>query len=192
MSVSDKRALGLVGSRNTESARLPDAEGIKKYVSRSSSSFGRLLRGTFELSTHGEAERLSAMLGLNTVCPEKASMGFWELLSNAIEHGNLEISMDLKSELLLSDQFESEVAGRQEREPYRNRRVTADFSVEPEVILLRVTDQGPGFNFRQYLNNEVAYDRPNGRGLFLARNYSFDTLEFFGKGNIVEGKIFLK
>jgi histidine kinase-like protein len=174
-----------------DQAQLPSAEGIKNYVSQSSSSFGRLVQGTFELRTHEEAERLSAMLALNTVIPERASVGFWELLSNAIEHGNLAIDMDLKTELLLQGKFEQEIALRHNLAEYRDRYATVEFSAAPKRVFLKVTDQGDGFDYKKILNQEVTHDRPNGRGIMLAQQFGFDQLEYQGKGNVVEGSIFI-
>lgn len=175
----------------TDHAQLPNAEGIKNYVSKSSSSFGRLVQGTFELRTHEEAERLSAMLALNTAIPERASVGFWELLANAIEHGNLEIDMDMKTELILQGKFEEEIALRQKLAEYRERFATVEFSAEPKRVFLKVTDQGEGFDYNKILSLDVTHDRPNGRGIMLAQQFGFDKLEYLGKGNVVEGSIFI-
>jgi anti-sigma regulatory factor (Ser/Thr protein kinase) len=174
-----------------DQTKLPSAEGIKNYVSQSSSSFGRLVQGTFELRTHEEAERLSAMLALNTVIPERASVGFWELLSNAIEHGNLAIDMDLKTELLLQGTFEGEIALRHNLAEYRDRYVTVEFSAQPKKVFLKVMDQGEGFDYEKILTQEITHDRPNGRGIMLAQQFGFDQLEYLGKGNVVEGSIFI-
>ncbi|WP_415715672.1 ATP-binding protein [Roseibium sp.] len=170
-------------------APLPNAEGIKSFVAQSSSSFGRLVQGTFEFQTHAEAERLSAMLALNSTSPERASVGFWELLSNAIEHGNLGIDLDLKTRLLNEGKFEEEVARRHALPEYRNRTVTAEFRSEPDRTLLKVSDEGEGFDFEDILNREMSLDRPNGRGIKLAQQFGFDRLEYLGKGNVVEGCI---
>ncbi|MBO6507670.1 MAG: ATP-binding protein, partial [Roseibium sp.] len=116
-------------------------------------------------------------------------VGFWELLSNAIEHGNLDIDMDLKTELLLQGKFEEEIALRQGQEKYRERFATVEFSAQAKEVFLRVTDQGEGFDYDKILNQEVTHDRPNGRGIKLAQQFGFDRLEYLGKGNVVEGCI---
>lgn len=177
------------GEMEPKQAPLPNAEGIKSFVAQSSSSFGRLVQGTFEFQTHAEAERLSAMLALNSTSPERASVGFWELLSNAIEHGNLGIDLDLKTRLLNEGKFEEEVARRHALPEYRNRTVTAEFRSEPDRTLLKVSDEGEGFDFEDILNREMTLDRPNGRGIKLAQQFGFDRLEYLGKGNVVEGCI---
>lgn len=165
---------------------LPSADEIKHYVMQNASAFGRLKEGTFEFTTHAQAEHLSAMLALNTPFPEKASMGIWELLSNAIEHGNLGIDMELKAELLTKGKMLEEVESRHAQKPYADRVATAEFKVMKDRIVLRVTDEGEGFDFVSILEGEMPMDLPNGRGIKMANQVCFDEMQFSGTGNQVE------
>ncbi|WP_428645118.1 ATP-binding protein [Roseibium sp.] len=173
----------------TSRIRFPDPEGIREYIAQSSSSFGCLLQGAFQFTTHEEAERLSALLALNTPDPERAAMGIWELLSNAIEHGNLEIDMELKADLLMQDAFQDEIRRRHTQSPYRDRFAIAEFSRGPDRVTLKVTDQGKGFDFETYLSADFPVDGPNGRGIKIAQQFCFDTLRYEEPGNVVEGTI---
>ena len=164
-------------------------EAIQQYVAENKPAIGRLLSGEFEISTMVEAEKLSTMLAAHTPCPDRSSMGFWELLANAVEHGNLEIDYDTKSALLLNGQIEDEIERRLGMEPYRSRVVNVKFKCTKEHVWLRVTDQGAGFDFKAALDAEMPMDRPNGRGILVARNLCFDTLTYEGSGNTVEATI---
>jgi len=170
----------------SDTPTLPSADQIKHYVKQNASAFGRLTKGRFEFTNHTQAEHLSAMLALNTPFPEKASMGIWELLSNAVEHGNLGIDMDLKGQLLTDGKLLEEVERRHTVKPYSDRVAIADFETFPDRIVLKVTDQGDGFDFERALEGELPLDRPNGRGIKLASMVSFDELNYSGNGNHVE------
>lgn len=165
----------------------PSGDEICEYVAAHHSSFGRLLEGHFEFKTHAEAERLSSMLALNTPDPARASLGFWELFSNAVEHGNLEINMDEKTKLMLNGRLMEEIDRRQSEEPYRDRYVTVHFCAREADVTIRVIDQGEGFDHLKMLSFEPSPDRPNGRGIQMALQMCFDSLRYEGNGSVVEG-----
>ena len=141
---------------------------------------------TFEISTLEEAAELSEQLSRKFPSPETVATGVWELLANAIEHGNLEISHAEKTELLLADRFDQEIRSRQQRPDFGRRRVKVHFQKKPESICLRIEDEGKGFDFDRYLDSEACLTAPNGRGIAIARSLSFDELIYHGCGNVVE------
>ena len=57
-------------------------------------------------------------------------------------------------------------------------------------LIFTIRDGGPGFDWRAYLefSPERAFD-PNERGIALARQMSFSSLEYQGNGNIVVARI---
>ncbi|WP_346911473.1 ATP-binding protein [uncultured Roseibium sp.] len=168
----------------------PDpVEAIQQYVSQNKPVIGRLVSGEFEITTLNEAEKLSTMLAANTPFPEKASLGIWELLSNAVEHGNLEIDQQTKAELVMSGKIEDEIRRRLQSGSYRDRVVRVFFKCSGSHVWLKVQDEGKGFDFEKVLNSEMPLDQPNGRGILVARNLCFDTIEYHGCGNEVVATI---
>lgn len=167
----------------------PSGDEIREYVAAHHSSFGRLLEGYFEFKTHAEAEKLSSMLALNTPDPARASLGFWELFSNAVEHGNLGIDMDEKARLMLNGRLMEEIDRRQLEEPYCDRCVRVHFCARPAEVTIRVVDQGEGFDHLRMLSFDPSPDRPNGRGIQMALQMCFDSLRYEGNGNVVEGRM---
>src|SRR5208283_674680 len=139
-----------------------------------------------EFRTLEEAERIAGMLAINYSSPEKVAVGIWELLSNAVEHGNLEISYDGKTKLLQSGEFLPEVQRRLLLRPYGGRVARVEFERSRERIRLRVSDEGPGFDFEHFLNADLPADRPNGRGISIARKMCLGRLTYQGRGNVVE------
>lgn len=129
---------------------------------------------------------------LASLCPvpDLAASGLTELLVNAIEHGNLGISYEEKKRLRLAGGWEAEVARRLALPEYHARAVRVRVVRQPGRLEFTVSDEGPGFDWRQYLDfvPERAAD-PNGRGIALARLMSFAQLEYQGRGNVVQAVI---
>lgn len=162
---------------------------IRDYISMNKPAIGRMLRGVFEISTFSEAEKLATMLASHCPNPDMAAIGIWELLANAIEHGNLEIDFALKSTLLMQGRLHSEIERRLKLPQYRARSVRVFFKRQPKLIRLRIIDEGPGFDFETALKAERPALAPNGRGLMLARTMTFSRIRFIGAGNIVDATI---
>ncbi len=88
--------------------------------------------------------------------------------------------------MLESGRFRKEIEWRLSEPPYAQRRVHVQFECRDEEIVLRVADQGPGFDFDAFIDAEIAIDRRNGCGISIARDLCFDRLTYCGAGNVVE------
>ena len=171
-----------------EPTKLPE-EAIRDYLAWHKSGIGRLISGQFEIRTLEQAEKLSTMLANNCPVPEKVSTGIWELISNAVEHGNLEIDFDEKMKLVLNGGLAGEIARRLEMPPFADRSALVEFKRTKTTIRIRVRDEGPGFDYAKYLNPDFSPGGPNGRGIMIATKFSFDKLTYRGRGNIVDAII---
>ncbi len=144
-------------------------------------SFGR-----FRIRDLQEAKLVS--LQVAHLCPEPQRVvgGISELLLNALEHGNLKIGYQEKGRLMRNGQWQQEIQRRLEAVENINGYVELEFDVSAERVLIRVRDQGDGFDWRPYLelDPERAFD-PHGRGIALARLSSFDSLAYRNNGNEV-------
>jgi anti-sigma regulatory factor (Ser/Thr protein kinase) len=120
------------------------------------------------------------------LCPEpqRVVTGISELLLNALEHGNLKIGYEEKSRLMRNGEWQQEVERRLDAPDNAEAYIELEFDVNDERVLIRVSDQGEGFDWRPYmeLDPKRAFD-PHGRGIALARLSSFDTLDYRGCGN---------
>ena len=122
------------------------------------------------------------------VCPDpaKALVGIMELLTNAVEHGIAKIDYDEKSELNLKGRWADEVLKRLDLP--ENRKKFAKFLIrrDDRRITIRIEDPGPGFEWKNYLGFSIerATDS-HGRGIAMANNLSFDSLEYSEQGNVV-------
>jgi signal transduction histidine kinase len=147
---------------------------------------GLLHTGSFRFRNLEEGNLLAYYLARVCPDPERTIQGMLELLVNAVEHGNLEISYAEKGALILEGCWRDEVQRRLNDPAYRNRYVEIHFRRQDDLLSFTIQDQGQGFDWNQYLefSPERAFDL-NGRGIAMAGKLSFDHLEYRGNGNTV-------
>ena len=146
-----------------------------------------LRQGEFFLRTPREARQLSILLATLFPSPETAVIGISELMLNAVEHGNLEISYAEKGDLLTSGRWEEEIESRLRLPRYRERKVRVEISRDDCEVCLSIIDQGPGFDPAAYLQIDPSRaTHPHGRGIAMARMMSFDAMNFKPPGNRVD------
>lgn len=157
-----------------------------------SSAIGLITSGSFELQTLNEARNLATMLTLACPKAEQVAIGLSELLQNAIEHGNLEIGFNFKTELLETGSLFQEIQERLEMAPYRERIVRVGFTRTEKEIVFTIQDEGQGFNWRKYLTiDDARLTSGHGRGIALAKMVAFSELNYNGSGNKVTARITL-
>ena len=107
-----------------------------------------------------------------------------EALLNALYHGNLEVSSDLKERD--PNLFEETARQRCQEEPYRNRRIFIDALVSREQARFTIRDEGPGFNPKSLPDptDPANLEKPSGRGILLMRSF-MDEIHFNEHGNQV-------
>jgi DNA-binding response OmpR family regulator len=134
-----------------------------------------------------EAADLALLLAEASLDPLRTVNGYSELLVNAIEHGNLGISYNQKSQLLKAGRWQEEIDTRLHSPQYVQRKVSVVLEKTPAACLVTISDQGEGFDWQNYLtfSTERAFDL-NGRGIAMSKAMCFDELEYLGKGNIVK------
>lgn len=115
-------------------------------------------------------------------------LGLSEIINNAIEHGNLGITFEEKSDALKASRFYPLALERALKEPYKDRVVTIESRVYPNKNRIEyfVSDEGAGFDWRilpDPKEKENLLNR-NGRGIMMAR-YAFDELTYNEIGNQV-------
>lgn len=115
-------------------------------------------------------------------------LGLGELISNAIEHGNLNITSEEKRMALAGrpSTMLNLYRSRLKNPELRDRLVHIDVSMSEEYCEWTIRDEGDGFDWMNMLQSPKDQD-VNGlreRGIYLCR-MRFDELTFEGKGNIV-------
>lgn len=140
----------------------------------------------YHVRTLEEVHIVSNLLSRECPSPEKVAVGLWELLLNAVEHGNLGITYAEKSRLIEEGAWEEEIRRRFTMPRYAARKATIKIEKFTGEIRFRVKDEGEGFDWIPYL--EISPERvfdTHGRGIAMSRHTSFHNLEYLGNGNEV-------
>jgi len=143
----------------------------------------------FRIQTFEEARRLAAKLSQYYPNPNQAETGLNELLINAIEHGNLNISFEEKQKILQDNAWINTVYERLFLIKNKQKKVIVKFEKTPGCITTHIKDQGEGFAWKKFLNRQPDFSA-NGRGIFIAQNFAFDSLEYIDNGSHVISRTF--
>lgn len=155
---------------------------VKKYRRM----LGLIKQSDFIFRTLEEAHDLTVFLANFFPEPERMVLGVSELLINAVEHGNLEITYEEKTELNRLGTWEQEIQRRLTLPEYAHKWVRVHYEKDEEEISLTISDEGNGFDWHRYLDIDPgrATDT-HGRGIAMSRLMSFDVVRYEGKGNSV-------
>jgi anti-sigma regulatory factor (Ser/Thr protein kinase) len=112
-----------------------------------------------------------------------------ELLLNAVEHGNLELSHQNHQKVLEQDGYEKLLGQHLARSRFKGRQVVVHVLYDrgTKSLIYRIADEGKGFNWRNVLNRShdaCSCEDINGRGIFLAQSF-FPSLLYNDRGNEV-------
>lgn len=140
-------------------------------------------------------QQASSLRGLDDTECFRLGVALNEALHNAVQHGNLELSSELRlgeggpdsaSEFgRIPQDFYTLAEMRRWQEPYRRRRVHVTVRESPDGGRYTVRDEGPGFDRHLLTQDPTAAEhisRPCGRGLFLIHTF-MDQVEFNERGN---------
>lgn len=125
-------------------------------------------------------------IGSLRLCDEKElvriGVALHESMSNAINHGNLELDSELRQEE--ESIYYELAAARKVMWPYCDRRVHVLASLNNDHLRFVIRDEGPGFNHKNVLDptREENIERIGGRGLLLIRSF-MDEVTYNSCGN---------
>lgn len=139
----------------------------------------------FRLRNLSEVLIVSQQLSEYFTDPDEVAIGIYELLINAVEHGNLGIGYDYKTELVRQGTWESEINRRMNLTENAHKEVDVSLVKNKHECALTICDQGKGFNWQHYLTMPLQQVRLHGRGLLIASHCNFDSLIFNAAGNAV-------
>ncbi len=145
-----------------------------------------LKNATFSLQSLKEAQALSRFIANACPNPKLALMGLGELLINAIEHGNLHLNYENKTQINSEENWIKFIEDKLNLPENKEKFVMVDFERSDKQIVIKIMDQGNGFDWQKYqsLDQSRMLDT-HGRGIFMAKNLAFQNLEYKGSGNEV-------
>lgn len=116
-------------------------------------------------------------------------MTLTELLTNAVEHGNLGITYQEKTDWILQGGNIMDLIRKRAAEPkYAGRKIKINYSIHEKASAFRITDNGDGFDWRKMLDRRAANDETHGRGISLSQSF-VQKLCYNDKGNQVTFQI---
>lgn len=174
---------------------LQDSENkreVTEQIKTHKKCFGLTSYSQWDLSTLRECRDMAVFIACYFPDPERVSLGILELLVNAVEHGNLGVSYEMKSKLIAKGNWEEEIKRRCALPQNKDKKVSVKYSKTDDVVELVIKDEGEGFDWSQYL--ELSPDRAtdsHGRGIAMSKMLSFDEMEYLGCGNEVVCRVAL-
>lgn len=115
-------------------------------------------------------------------------MGLNEMIVNAMEHGNLNVTFDEKTKAQEEGRLFDFMSERRQLPEYRDKKVLIDYFFDDTKVIYRITDSGPGFDYKKIMDrvkNEVnQQELSHGRGIIMTQAV-FDKVEYNKKGNQV-------
>jgi CheY-like chemotaxis protein len=132
----------------------------------------RLVEAVVEV---GLCDRLGAM---------RVGVALEECLLNAIIHGNLEVSSELRQ--VDESRYDRQIAERRQRAPHAQRRVHLTACLARAEGSFVVSDEGPGFDVAKIPDptDQENLFRVGGRGILLMRSF-MTAVQFSDRGNRV-------
>jgi DNA-binding response OmpR family regulator len=117
---------------------------------------------------------------------EGLNIGLYELIVNAIEHGNLGISFEEKSEALQDNTYRALLEQRMEDADDLQKKVTIRSEYNRSELTVEITDQGKGFDLSSLpdMKGPEAIMSDHGRGILLASLF-YDEVTYKDPGNCV-------
>ena len=111
-----------------------------------------------------------------------------EMIINAIEHGNLGVSFEEKTDAIMNDRYFEFIANRQHDPMHANKKVRIEYKLDPASVTYTIQDEGEGFNHENIKTETNATANrdmlAHGRGITMARNV-FDEVRYNESGNSV-------
>lgn len=115
-------------------------------------------------------------------------MALREILINSIEHGNLNITYDEKSNAMLMDRYIDLLNERQKDPANSSKNVKIEYMISDSRVIYKITDQGKGFNHKKIMakGSDSANESllPHGRGITITTSV-FDEVKYNLRGNQV-------
>lgn len=138
------------------------------------------------------AFRLVAVMEAVGICDatrrSNIGLALIEIISNAIEHGNLAINGPEKRALKARGEkaYRDELARRAAMAPYQHRKVKINATIDGQTAIVRIEDDGDGFDYNNLPDptNPENLFLSSGRGILLACSF-IDEVNFSGRGNVV-------
>jgi CheY-like chemotaxis protein len=159
-------------------SRLTDIETIEKNFT------GHLRHEfrSFDFETHPDEVNEMAhylcrnltLLGLKAEV-QSLQVSLIEALTNAVYHGNLELSSTMKKggDINTFKTYREAALEKLKLAPYKTRKVRVEYSLDQQKVQFVIRDEGPGFDPSKLADptDPESFLKPSGRGLLMIRTF---------------------
>lgn len=161
-------------------------DDLRGQLEKGAAALNRLDTCSFSFQNLDDINNISYYVATLYPRPDEVILGIRELMLNAVEHGNLGITYDEKTELNDKGEWMDEVNQRLLLADNKDKWARIFIEKKAREIVLHIEDEGPGFEWEQYLlmSPERAL-HSHGRGIAMSKMMSFDSLEYITPGNKV-------
>lgn len=163
-------------------ARLELKDNIRKSIDSYEAKHGNY----YEIHSFEDVQALSSVLASYFPHPQNAAIVLYELMLNALEHGNLGIGYETKKRLISNNVWREEIARRLELPENAHKKVEVALEKNDENVSVVIKDEGQGFNWKKWEDfDPIRMTDANGRGIAKAHIMGFDAIEYQDSGNCV-------
>ncbi|MDX1736930.1 MAG: hypothetical protein R3261_01755, partial [Alphaproteobacteria bacterium] len=130
-----------------------------------------MTRMDFSVRTLEDADKVGRLIAEACPSPETAVLGIIELIVNGIEHGNLGVGYDLKTQLLETGKWTDEIKRRLALPENKNKTVSVSVIKRDNKLEIKIEDMGSGFEpdrYRSFSADRLSH--LHGRGIALAES----------------------
>ncbi|MCO4782938.1 MAG: ATP-binding protein [Candidatus Cloacimonetes bacterium] len=143
--------------------------------------------GKFRIQSIREARDLARALSHLCKDANRVAMGLTEIFVNSIEHGNLGLSFDDKTDLQAQDSLLLEIDYLLSLDENKNKFVDVSFEKFSDYVKFHVIDMGVGFDWKPFMQlDDSRIQASHGRGIAMANMLSFSEVNYIYPGNQVE------
>ncbi len=159
---------------------------LQNQLKEQKNILGLMQSAEFYFKTLEDVNTLSLLIA--NACPnsEDVVSGLAEIMINSVEHGNLGITYAEKSALIKTSNWRQEIQKRLQMDKYKNNSGHIYFKRNEHDIKIVISDSGDGFNWQKFIefdSNRILDS--HGRGIAMAKKFSFADLTFNQSGNCV-------
>lgn len=177
----------VIGAALRESRQLQE---LSHELTRHDAAAKAIQNCRITVRTLDEVQDTARLLATCFPNPERVVVGLMELITNAVEHGNLGLGFEEKGRLIESGQWRHEINRRLSMPAFKDLSVDVVYQHKEEGWLVQITDQGSGFDWRRYWHIDPARATAgHGRGIARARIGAFDRLAYNETGNQVTAMV---
>ncbi len=161
-------------------------DDLRARMEKTNAALTRLDDCSFSFQSLDDVTNISFYVAQLYPDAEEVIMGIKELMLNAVEHGNLGITYEEKTELNNKGAWVDEVNQRLLLAENKHKFAKAVLKKMPQEIVFVLEDQGKGFDWEKYLQMSPERALHNhGRGIAMSKMMSFDSMEYIAPGNKV-------